>query len=50
MNEHLLNEEMRYNFGQVLEFLNRQQTIINTIINSVDKIDDKLIRNILGNK
>lgn len=48
--EHLLNEELRYNFGQILQLVNQQQQIINTIINSVAKIDDKLIGNILGNR
>lgn len=48
--EHLINEELRYNFGQVLQLIRRQQKIIESIILSVGKIDDQLIGRILGNK
>lgn len=48
--EHMLNEELRYNFGKVLELVNKQQQIIDVIIMSIAKIDDRLIGNILGNK
>lgn len=47
-NEHMLNEEMRYNFGLVLkELTSLKKTVINSIVSSA-KIDDRLIGSILG--
>lgn len=48
--EHLFNEELRYNFANVLEILRQQQRTINSLVTSIAKIDDKLIGNIMGNK
>lgn len=48
--EHMINEELRYNFGLVLEELNEQRNIIMKVILSAAKIDDRLIGVVLGQK
>lgn len=46
--EHQLNEELRYNFGLVLEeLITLRKTLTKTIL-SLAKVDDRLIGNILG--
>lgn len=46
--EHMLNEELRYNFGLVLQELADIQKIMIKIIISTAKVDDKLIGNVIG--
>lgn len=46
--EHLLNEEMKFNFGQMFQLVNKQQQVIDTLVMSIAKIDDHLIGNLLS--
>lgn len=46
--EHMLNEELRYNFGLVLQELADLQKIMIKIVISIAKVDDKLIGNVIG--
>lgn len=46
--EHMLNEELRYNFGLVLEELTKQRNILVKMIISASKIDDRLLGAVLG--
>lgn len=48
--EYLLAEELRYNFGVVLQEMTIMRSILRNIILSVAKIDGQLIGNILGHK
>lgn len=45
--EHMINEELRYNFGLVLEELTSLRNIMRKMIISVAKIDDRLLGNIM---
>lgn len=47
--EHMLNEELRYNFGLVLEELTDLQNILTKVILSTSKIDDRLMGAVLNN-
>lgn len=46
--EHMLNEELRYNFGLVLEELADLRAAIIKVVLSTSKIDDQLMGSILG--
>lgn len=46
--EHMLNEEMRYNFGLILSEYRSLRKVTQSIILSAAKVDDRLIGNILG--
>lgn len=46
--EHMLNEELRYNFGQILASYQSLRRMMQSIILSTAKVDDRLIGNILG--
>lgn len=46
--EHMLSEEMRYNFGKLSEEVIELRKILLNIILSVAKVDDKLIGNVMG--
>lgn len=43
----MLNEELRYNFGQLLAENRQMKRVVTKIILSVAKIDDRIIGNIL---
>lgn len=47
--EHMLNEELRYNFGMVLAEIAELRKILTKVIISTSKIDDHLIGTILEN-
>lgn len=46
--EHMLNEEMRYNFGLILQRFAKLEQIVAKIILSTAKVDDKLLGAVLG--
>lgn len=46
--EHMLNEEMRYNFGLVLSQVTKLQQILTKVITSAGKVDDRLLGAVLG--
>lgn len=46
--EHMINEELRYNFGILLKEVQELRNILTQTIVSTAKIDDRLIGNIIG--